>query len=82
MIIDPDEILPDELFSEIKELIRKNNDFDQINVPWIFFFKNKILRGTIWGGDNKWKKIILNKNNLILSPYVHRGVKYNKEISS
>lgn len=79
LIIDPDEILPDELFSEIKDFIKINNDFDQMNVPWRFFFKNKLLRGTIWGGDHRWKKIILNKKNLILSPYVHRGVKYNKE---
>lgn len=41
LIIDPDEILPDELFSEIKELIRKNNDFNQINVPWRFFLRIK-----------------------------------------
>ena len=79
LTIDPDEILPDELVSEIKAFIEKQNDFDQINVPTRYYFQKKIIRGTIWGGNEKWKRLILNKKNLRLLPYVHRGVKYNKE---
>lgn len=79
LIIDPDEVLPDELILEIKNIIKSNNHFDQINVPWRFIFKNKMLRGTIWGGNNKWKRIILNKKNLMLFPHVHRGVQYDHD---
>ncbi|MFA5321339.1 MAG: glycosyltransferase [Smithella sp.] len=82
LIIDPDEILPDGLVAEIKDFIDAKHDFDQINAPWRFIFKNKILRGTVWGGNDKWKKIILNKNSLQLLPHVHRGIKYNKEKAS
>ena len=79
LIIDPDEILPDEMIFEIKDFLSKNNNFDEINVPWRFLFKNKFLKGTVWGGNDKRKRIILNRRNVTFLPYVHRGIQYNKE---
>lgn len=79
LIIDPDEILPGELIDEIQAFLLNNNDFDQMNVPTRYYFKNKILRGTIWGGNDKRKRTILNKKNLHLLPYVHRGVGFDKQ---
>jgi len=64
---------------EIKDFLSKNNNFDEINVPWRFLFKNKFLKGTVWGGNDKRKRIILNRRNVTFLPYVHRGIQYNKE---
>jgi glycosyltransferase involved in cell wall biosynthesis len=79
LIIDPDEIMPDEMIFEIKDFLLKNDDFDEINVPWRFLFKNKFLKGTVWGGHDKRKRIIVNRRNVTFLPYVHRGIQYNKE---
>ncbi|KQC11521.1 MAG: hypothetical protein APR62_01525 [Smithella sp. SDB] len=78
LMIDPDEILPNEMIYEIKNILSKNIEFDEINVPWRFIFKNKVLKGTVWGGINKRKRILLNRKNVTFLPFVHRGIQYNK----
>ena len=44
--IDPDEYLDEGLVSRIKKLI-KFDDIATISVPWRFFFRDRIIKGTI-----------------------------------
>ncbi|MEY4293058.1 MAG: hypothetical protein RIQ61_1456 [Bacteroidota bacterium] len=75
LITDPDEILRIELKTELLELLsdkEKLKDIGAISVPWRFHFKNKLLKGTRWGGIN-YRFYIVHKKRFTFSNEVHRG---------
>jgi len=80
--IDPDEIIDKELIDKAKKIINQNFDIATIAVPWHFYFKNKKLKYTIWGGNKKFKKVFYNRDKTIFLKRVHKGhiVKNGKEI--
>lgn len=71
--IDPDEIINEKIIKEAKKIIVKNSNIATIAVPWHFYFKEKKLKYTVWGGSKKVKKIFYNKNKVIFQDYVHKG---------
>lgn len=64
LITDPDEVISDELITEISLLFKENDKLEKVGeifVPIIFHFKNKRLSGTHWGGVGKRTLLIHNK---------------------
>lgn len=77
IFIDPDEKLDSVLASQIiKEFgeIEYNPNIGSVMVPWQFYFKNRKLKGTVWGGMNK-KYFLVNKHRFDFLPIVHYGRK-------
>ena len=76
LIIDPDEILSEELVKQVENTftsgLEKQTDIGCISVPWIFFFKKKKLKGTVWGGT-KSKILLINNQRFDFRPLVHVG---------
>jgi len=68
--IDPDETLDEGLIQEIEKKMK--DPVAIIEVPWIFYFKKKRLRNTIWGGV-KYKRIIFNRDRVVFNDIVHDG---------
>lgn len=68
LYIDPDEIVDEELATEIINTIPKLSDeICQIELPWQFYFKNHPLKGTTWGGANS-KGVLIHRNRIIVNP--------------
>jgi glycosyltransferase involved in cell wall biosynthesis len=80
LIQDPDEVISDELKTEIKELfsnkLKSSLDIGAVYAPWQFYFKGKRLKGTIWGGRNK-RILLVHLDRFSFSSDVHRGRKLN-----
>jgi glycosyltransferase involved in cell wall biosynthesis len=75
LIIDPDEIVMPKLKIEILELFSKvkiNSNISNVVVPWRFYFGQRPLKGTPWGGTNS-KTLIVNRNNFYFVPQIHNG---------
>jgi glycosyltransferase involved in cell wall biosynthesis len=78
LIIDPDEVVNQNLAREIT-LFFLNNKIDDIigsiEAPEIYYFKEQKLKGTPWGGFDKHRVLIVNKNRFDFLPIVHMGRK-------
>jgi hypothetical protein len=56
-------------------------------VPWLFYFKGRPLKGTIWGGEN-YKRLLMHRGRVDYTGGVHMGTvpkegyrsKYIKEV--
>jgi hypothetical protein len=84
IFIDPDECVDATLATEIKEnfnLISNNNTIGAVMVPWQFYFKNRKLKGTVWGGINK-KYFLVNRNRFSFEAVIHYGRKILPEFNS
>ncbi len=77
IFIDPDEVIDVSLSKELLEKfdeIKADNTIGAVKVPWQFYFKKKLLKGTVWGGKN-YKFLLVNKHRFIFAPIVHYGRK-------
>lgn len=76
LITDPDEVtdkvLAEQIIELFEEKLKINSKIGALSVPWIFYFKNRQLRGTVWGGINR-RIYIVNINRFIFSDKVHTG---------
>ena len=76
LFIDPDEridvSLPEYLCAIIQQDDRKTAI---VNVPWLFYYKRKALKGTFWGQHNQGKDILIHKQRASVNLYVHGGYK-------
>lgn len=73
LLLDPDEVIAPQLRVQIVELYPFSGNTGIISLPWAFYFKKKRLFGTRWGGINKFKPCILNRNGVTLTTDVHRS---------
>jgi len=74
--IDPDEKVSLGLQKEIQDFF--STDLSKtgiIQVPWQFFFFNKFLKGSRWGGKEHYKSSLIHKRRVSWSNYVHQGYK-------
>lgn len=76
LITDPDEVIDSELVEEIQTLFKQglSDKIGAIFVPILFYFKNKALKGTAWGGINK-RLLLANNLRFTFSTHVHAGRK-------
>lgn len=77
IFIDPDERVDLKLQEYIRQHFHTyelDSNLGAVNVPWIFYFKNKRLNGTIWGGINE-KTLLVNRKRFQFLPVVHYGRK-------
>lgn len=76
LITDPDEVINSNLVIDIIKLFKNENflkeNIGAISAPWFFYFKNKKLRGTNWGGVNR-RILLANNKRFEFSPLVHVG---------
>ena len=68
--VDPDEVLPSVLVDDLMQL-EVDDKYAIINVPYQYYFKNKKLDTTIWGGIRPIPRII-NRTRVNVTPEVHR----------
>lgn len=77
LITDPDEYVDPTLSSQICDLfahLAKSLNIGSVTVPWRFYFKNKPLLGTPWGGANR-RVLLANRDRFGFTPTVHGGRK-------
>lgn len=75
MLIDPDERIDPSLYFSILEFFRNlPADCGRINVPILYYYKNKPLKGTVWGGKSKTGRLLLKKSACNISKNVHTAV--------
>ena len=81
ILIDPDEVIDDKLRDDligVYNLIKGNDEFGAVYVPWQFYFLGRKLRGTPWGGRNE-KFLLIHKDRFMIEPVIHYGRYLKKE---
>lgn len=85
LITDPDEItdasLANEIINTFNTKISLDSKIGAVNVPCLFYYKQKRLKGTIWGGVNR-RVYLVNTDRFEFSPGVHAGRKLKKGFES
>ena len=71
--VDPDEVLPPELIDDLLRL-EVDDIYGIISVPYQYYFMNKRLDTTVWGGIRLIPRVI-NRNRVNVTADVHRGLK-------
>lgn len=75
MLIDPDERLDPTLYFSISKFLRNPpTDCGRINVPILYYYKNKPLRGTVWGGWAKTGRLLVKRSACNISKNVHTAI--------
>ncbi|NMN35340.1 glycosyltransferase [Pedobacter sp. SG918] len=75
LITDPDEIIDDFTIENIQKLFNENKLTDDIGcilAPIFYYFKNKKLLGTIWGGE-KPRLLLAHNEKFSFTAHVHQG---------
>ena len=74
LLIDPDEQISLDLQKDISSLFENviPDNIGNISMPWSFYYKDHLLKGTPWGGINK-KVNLFNREKSIFLPFAHRG---------
>jgi hypothetical protein len=74
LLIDPDERLDPELQKDIKFFFSIiPDDCGKINVPIRYYYKNKALKGTVWGGV-RFGRLLMQKSKNEISSSVHIAI--------
>jgi (heptosyl)LPS beta-1,4-glucosyltransferase len=75
LFLDPDEVLPPALAAQLAEVMPSlDEDVAVVDCPWQFYFRDKPLRGTIWGGITR-KRTLARRGAADLRPTVHGGTR-------
>lgn len=77
---DPDEIMPDNLGDKIRDLVVNNYDLGIFFCQIQYYFKDKPLIYTRWGGQKK-RLLGYNRQRIDLSDIVHRGPQLKESYS-
>ena len=71
---DPDEVFPSDASATIEKLISADDGtLGMIYIPYQYYFSNKPLHHTAWGGIRSSSKVI-NRSRVDLHSRVHRGI--------
>jgi glycosyltransferase involved in cell wall biosynthesis len=75
LFMDPDEAMPAALAEQLAERIPTlEADVGVVDCPWQFYFRDRPLRGTIWGGVSR-KRTLARRGGAEFRPTVHSGTK-------
>jgi (heptosyl)LPS beta-1,4-glucosyltransferase len=75
LFLDPDEVLPPPLAAQLTEIVPAlPADVAVVDCPWRFYFRERPLHGTFWGGVNR-KRTLARRGGAELRPTVHSGTR-------
>lgn len=75
MLIDPDERIDHALYISLFRFFENMPlDCGRINVPILYYYKNRPLIGTVWGGWSKTGRLLLKKSACNISKNVHTAI--------
>lgn len=75
LFLDPDEVFAPGLAAQLGELLPSlPPDVAVVDCPWQFYFKDRPLQGTIWGGISR-KRTLARRGAANLGPTVHSGTR-------
>ncbi|TMK26806.1 MAG: glycosyltransferase [Actinobacteria bacterium] len=75
LFMDPDEAMSPALAVQLTGLVPKlAGDVGVVDCPWQFYFRDRALRGTMWGGISR-KRTLARRGGAELRPTVHSGTK-------
>jgi glycosyltransferase involved in cell wall biosynthesis len=75
LFLDPDEVFAPRLAMQVGALLSTlAPDVAVVDCPWQFYFRDKPLRGTIWGGVT-FKRTLARRGAAELRPTVHSGTR-------
>jgi glycosyltransferase involved in cell wall biosynthesis len=76
--VDPDEVLPTSLVNELNNL-DADDKTGIIAVPFQYYFLNKKLDTTVWGGIIYGARVVNRKRIVVKEPKVHQSLYYCKD---
>lgn len=71
LLIDPDEIIPPSLVPRIRKTLAENPDAGALRLPTRYYFKKKMLTGTVWG-TLIHKRQLIHRDRCALLAYCNR----------
>lgn len=71
--VDPDEVLPQDLIDDLNDL-EPDEKYGIISVPYQYYFINKRLDTTVWGGIRQIPRVI-NRTRVVVESEVHRAIR-------
>jgi glycosyltransferase involved in cell wall biosynthesis len=72
---DPDERIPEALLDELARLVPAlADDVGLVYAPLHYYFGERRLRGTIWGGLNR-RRLLVHRRRAVIQPNVHAGIR-------
>lgn len=71
LLVDPDEVIPASMAEKLCQTIADNPELGAVRLPWRFYFKEKMLTGTVWG-TKTFKRMCLHRKRCALLPYCNR----------
>lgn len=76
LLIDPDEIIPRQLVPQIRRTLSHNPHAGALRLPTRYYFKRKMLTGTVWG-HLIFKRQLIHRERCALLPYCNRITELN-----
>jgi glycosyltransferase involved in cell wall biosynthesis len=74
LFIDPDEAIAPSLAAQLVELVPNLEDeVAVVDCPWQFYFRQRPLRGTVWGGILR-KRVLVRRSGVELPTGVHSRI--------
>lgn len=74
ILLDPDEIFPTTIFSELEKVILEDSNIALFSIPWKYYFLGNPLQSTSWGRDH-FKARVFNRNHVDISGVLFDGIK-------
>src|SRR5699024_5210816 len=71
LLVDPDEIIPETLVKDIRQMMIKHPDAAALRLPVRYYFKQRVLTGTIWG-HLSFKRQLIHRGRCRLLPLCNR----------
>jgi glycosyltransferase involved in cell wall biosynthesis len=74
LVVDPDEEVPPALAGEVAKLVPTlDDDVAAVDAPRQYYFGDRRLRGTVWGGPNK-RRLLVRRSAVTLTPAIWGGM--------
>jgi glycosyltransferase involved in cell wall biosynthesis len=75
LVVDPDEQVPSALADEVRRILPDlPADVAAVDAPRQYYFADKPLRGTVWGGPNK-RRLLVRRSAVELTPTIWGGMR-------
>ena len=75
VFVDPDMVLPEGAGRVIRETISTNPKIAGVRMPWQYYFLDRPLRYTPWGGTRRTQVVCIHRERYKLGREVHTGMR-------